>query len=196
MEKADFERRLRRILSEYLSTTNTRTMTPVVRVLSFLCVLISETCSYELDDFISTYSSIHFFYFRENTFCRFSFSYMEEKIGVKQGYLLTRRTKQLLVCMNFICKTKSNLLFIVLIIVDLNMLILNEWGWLNVLLIDFQISRGSTFSSPTWSWKLFGNTQSQRLTSPRFKGCGTNTFCPWSTAVCPVLNFSSLDSSC
>ena len=124
MEKADFERRLRRILSEYLSATNTRTMTPVVRVLSFLCVLISETCSYEPDDFFSTYSSIHFFCFRENTFCRFSFSCMKEKIGVKQGYLLTRRTKQLLVCMNYICRTKSNILFIVFIIVDLNMLIL------------------------------------------------------------------------
>ncbi|XP_078331036.1 uncharacterized protein LOC144624892 [Crassostrea virginica] len=40
MEKADFERRLRRILSEYLSTTNTRTMTPVrkhiLQILIFL----------------------------------------------------------------------------------------------------------------------------------------------------------------
>ena len=126
MEKADFERRLRRILSEYVSATNTRTMTPVVRVLSFLCVLISETYSYEIDDFFSTYSCIHFFCFRENTFYRFSCSCMEKKIGVKQGYLLTRRTKQLLVCMNYICKTKSNILFIVFIIVYLNMMLLHE----------------------------------------------------------------------
>ena len=49
MDKADFERRLRRILSEYLSATNTRTMTPVVRVLFLPCVLVSVKCSYGLD---------------------------------------------------------------------------------------------------------------------------------------------------
>ena len=48
------------------------------------------------------YSTVNFFCFRENTFCRFSFFCMEKKIGVKQGYLLTRRIKQLLVCIQCI----------------------------------------------------------------------------------------------
>ena len=63
--------------------------------------------------------------------------------------------------------------------------------YLNDLLIKFQINRRSTFCFLICSWKLFVKTQSQRPTWPRYRGCGTNTSCPWSTAVCFITNFSS-----
>ena len=103
MEKGGFEKRLRTAMSEYLSTTNTRTMTPVVSKRLILVSMFSiEQLVWTLLWLNLYFKHIFYFCFRENKFYRFSFSYMVKKIAVNPESFHIQRTEKLLVCIESI----------------------------------------------------------------------------------------------